>query len=569
MQLLERSISMQREAIGLGVASKLLAGVGALACSTAVAVEPPTLVIYVDQAAPATGQDGSSWQHAFRDLQDAIQSARSKIGYFSKSNLEFRLAQGVFKPDRSTFDRNARFDFSFDVASAISLSILGSFAGLSGPDADTQDFVATRTILSGDLRGDDQPGFVHREDNSLNVARVELNPYSITLAGVTIRSGNCTPNNVYRTGASGLQVSGRYSGPVPPGFYRGRTAIHNCIFEENQSDVGQGAGLYVDSSVVSIYQSAFTNNRSIRGMGGGAFISSDVYDYTGVSASLFQGNSAVAGGALFLENPRTIWRCTFVDNHAALQGGAVFGEGDISASLFLRNAADVSGGALAASGVDTLSVRLCTLAANQSPIAPAISVYSSRMVMDGVIVWGNESLDPNAPHIRAMDSLFPAKVSNSVIERGINGMEITGVQPVAPSAILSADPEFIRPAFADDPAADWQAWSYRVHPNSPAVGLGRTEAWTHDLDDHYLLSSNLVVPVDAGCYFSATRDCPADLNRAYPRVVDDSDFAIFLTAYNIMISPPANPDADLNRDGLVDDADFLIFVAAYDRLLCS
>jgi hypothetical protein len=31
---------------------------------------------------------------------------------------------------------------------------------------------------------------------------------------------------------------------------------------------------------------------------------------------------------------------------------------------------------------------------------------------------------------------------------------------------------------------------------------------------------------------------------------------------------PAGCSADLNRDSMVDDADFAIFVTAYDRLIC-
>ena len=62
--------------------------------------------------------------------------------------------------------------------------------------------------------------------------------------------------------------------------------------------------------------------------------------------------------------------------------------------------------------------------------------------------------------------------------------------------------------------------------------------------------------------------CPADLNG--DDVVDDSDFVVFVGAYNTLLCPdaPAPCNADLNADGVVDDADFVIFVAAYNELLC-
>ncbi|MBX3387950.1 MAG: hypothetical protein KF691_00700 [Phycisphaeraceae bacterium] len=64
--------------------------------------------------------------------------------------------------------------------------------------------------------------------------------------------------------------------------------------------------------------------------------------------------------------------------------------------------------------------------------------------------------------------------------------------------------------------------------------------------------------------------CPGDINN--DGFVDDSDFVLFVAAYNILDcsdpSMPAGCPADLNNDGFVDDADFVIFVGAYNQLLC-
>ncbi|MBX3387948.1 MAG: VCBS repeat-containing protein [Phycisphaeraceae bacterium] len=64
--------------------------------------------------------------------------------------------------------------------------------------------------------------------------------------------------------------------------------------------------------------------------------------------------------------------------------------------------------------------------------------------------------------------------------------------------------------------------------------------------------------------------CPADLNN--DGFVEDSDFVIFLAAYNILDcadpSMPAGCPADFNSDNAVDDADFVIFVPAYNDLIC-
>ena len=70
---------------------------------------------------------------------------------------------------------------------------------------------------------------------------------------------------------------------------------------------------------------------------------------------------------------------------------------------------------------------------------------------------------------------------------------------------------------------------------------------------------------------------PCDADLKIDAMVDDADFSLFVSAYNVSdCSDHAMPRlggggcrADLNFDGFVDDADFQIFVAAYDRLVCD
>jgi hypothetical protein len=64
--------------------------------------------------------------------------------------------------------------------------------------------------------------------------------------------------------------------------------------------------------------------------------------------------------------------------------------------------------------------------------------------------------------------------------------------------------------------------------------------------------------------------CPADLNN--DGLVDDSDFVVFVQAYDLLdcadpAMPPSCP-ADFNADGIVEDADFVAFASAYNTLVC-
>jgi endonuclease I len=64
--------------------------------------------------------------------------------------------------------------------------------------------------------------------------------------------------------------------------------------------------------------------------------------------------------------------------------------------------------------------------------------------------------------------------------------------------------------------------------------------------------------------------CPGDLNG--DSTVDDSDFVLFATAYDLFDcadpSMPAGCPSDLTGDSAVDDSDFVLFASAYDAFLC-
>lgn len=102
--------------------------------------------------------------------------------------------------------------------------------------------------------------------------------------------------------------------------------------------------------------------------------------------------------------------------------------------------------------------------------------------------------------------------------------------------------------------------------NGIASGLSTTNA-----ANYVVTTGAAVFKNNAGISFTVTIPaCPGDLNA--DGVVDDSDFVVFVGAYNILdcsdSSMPSGCPADFNRDLLVDDTDFVVFVGAYDALVC-
>ncbi len=150
-----------------------------LCLALAIACAGPAKIIYVDDDANAPG-DGKSWATAYRYLQDALAEARGVVtgegseGPTEPNNtgrsmrvvrnadsdedpctVEIRVGQGIYRPDCNEVrpEGNRDRDASFELVSGMVLK--GGYAGLTGADPSVCDPELYRTILSGDLAGDD------------------------------------------------------------------------------------------------------------------------------------------------------------------------------------------------------------------------------------------------------------------------------------------------------------------------------------------------------------------------------------------------------------------------------
>src|SRR4030042_5461686 len=104
-------------------------------------------IIYVDTNA-AGANDGSSWADAYNFLQDALSDAS-----VSDKPIEIRVAQGIYTPDRGIGIMPGDRAASFKLINGV--TIKGGFAGFGEPDPNAYDSEVYKTILSGDLRGND------------------------------------------------------------------------------------------------------------------------------------------------------------------------------------------------------------------------------------------------------------------------------------------------------------------------------------------------------------------------------------------------------------------------------
>ena len=192
-------------------------------------------VIYVDGDAPGPTHDGSSWADAYNYLQDALAAA--------SSGDEIRVAQGIYNPDqggsKTPGDREATFQLINGVA------IKGGFAGFGEADPNKRHIGTYKTILSGDIGGNDINDIdvlnpcdlldhPSRAENSYHVANGSGTDATTIMDGLIITGGN----------ANFMYFPGQFDRPhdVGGGMYNkcGSPTLINCIFVMNSARYGGG-----------------------------------------------------------------------------------------------------------------------------------------------------------------------------------------------------------------------------------------------------------------------------------------------------------------------------------------
>ncbi len=278
---------------------------------------PPALLLLVD--VDATGaNNGSSWEDAYVDLQNAL--ANAIFG------TEIWVAQGAYTPARPNGPRTR----SFQLLAAV--EIYGGFEG-NEKMRDERDYVAHLTILSGDLNADDAT--VGNAENSYHVLCGEDAGDGSLLDGFIVTAGNADGAGSDAWGA-GLLANAFLIAP----------SIANCTFIGNTANTG---GAIFTSNVMTLRNCRFEQNHA---KFGGAIENSGGFDLTIIGCT-FEGNSAeFAGGAM----EGFIGRATIID------------------SRFLSNTAG-TGGAIESIGCDATTLINCTFSGNSAGVGGAINLF--------------------------------------------------------------------------------------------------------------------------------------------------------------------------------------------------
>jgi hypothetical protein len=313
--------------------------------------------LYVNAAATPGGL-GTSWSQAAADLQLALLAARLSGGGIQ----ELWVSAGTYVPSFALDSTDPRVA-TFDLVSGA--SAYGGFAGGETSLAQ-RDPLVNVTILSGDVMGDDGPGFglgdnVHHVVSALDLAAPAI------MDGFTIRAGFAS-GAAFPSGA-GLRIANVVAplalrqlafvaniapsnGAAIHASQASFLSIENCTFVDNDT-LARGGAIYAQQAGLALSDCLFESNSAL--VTGGAVATVAVASATFDNCQFLGNTGGNNGGALRFESASnaTLQDCVLDGNSADLEGGAVSSSGGsvtVITSLFRDNSVGIRGGAVHAEG---------------------------------------------------------------------------------------------------------------------------------------------------------------------------------------------------------------------------
>ncbi|AWV99629.1 hypothetical protein DJ013_16195 [Arcticibacterium luteifluviistationis] len=387
-----------------------------------------TLIIYVDKTATTGANNGSTWQDAYLDLQQAIDN-------YSCFGTEIWVAKGTYFPTSAPdgISVNTR-DRAFHVANGI--KIYGGFLG-------SEDLLTERnpslneTILSGDIANDD---IITGIGGTLAISGNTENTYHVlAAANLTIGSiiDGFTISGGYADGSNSMNFAGTYlTGNTGGGFILANSnlILSNLLLKNNASTYGGGGIIKNNSNAIILNSIIEKNNASI--MGGGIYL--DGSDLT-LTNTKTVGNLAKYGGVIVSVSSSNI---------------------NLLNSIFIHNFANNSGGVVQSNSISG-TITNCTFAKNTATnYGNSFSISASNLTFSNNILWddGNNEISKSSGTLTFNNNIIKGSGgsnnwnNNYGIDNGNN---------------IDSNPAFVNPEINDFSLLDC----------SPALDAGNNADW--------------------------------------------------------------------------------------------
>ena len=318
-------------------------------------------IVYVNAAATGSN-DGTSWENAFTEFSDALESVDQ-----AETEKWIWVAKGTYRPKKALRIHSmepCEGDYCYNFTMIDKVSIICGFNG-DETKLDERDWENNESIFSGDL---DKTGTFSENDSYNIFLNFNINEAAV-MDGCYIEGGNACymdgtvkdhhakhgggmhnisnahptiKNTTFRNNYAYIQGGGMMNGD------NSNPTIINCHFENN--DAFKGAALSNTLSSPTIIDSTFVNNIAFEGYGGAVFnLEESSPNFTDCT---FIGNTSDDGGAVVSSDrcAPVFTNCVFKNNVAERNGGAIGigyqGSGKIEDCLFEDNTSKLGAGAL-------------------------------------------------------------------------------------------------------------------------------------------------------------------------------------------------------------------------------
>lgn len=557
-------------------------------------------IIYVDANAPGV-DDGTNWENAYNFLQDALADAD-----FSAKPVEIRVAQGVYTPDSNSAvpDGTGNREATLQLISGVTVN--GGYAGFVEVDPNVIDVDAYKTILSGDLVGNDvdvndpcdllnEPT---RDENSYHVVTGSGCDQTAILDGFVITGGNANGSDANSNGGGMANYGGlptvincTFEGNSASGdgggmaayqssltltncvfrgnfadedgggvrCYEGNPTVTDCIIEGNKASDG-GGGIYCSTGSPVINHCTIRNN--LAHMGGGMSCgNSSSISITDCNIS-YNVSNEVGGGIDCWDSSPTLTNCTINGNTTGGNGGGLFFSGasptitncsitDNTATGYTFEDISISlGGGVFCSHPCTAVFTNCTIVGNSAyggddfnAGGGIFSYDDSNLIVNNSILWGNSS--PEGSQIALSLIIDSNDLGSSTMTVSYSDIQdgVMGVYVESGGALNWGNGNIdANPCFADETNEDFHLKSQTGRWDA------NSESWVQD---------GVTSPcIDAGNPGCLLRDEPNDPNNN----------RINMGAYGSTAEASKTPSnwrsiADLTNDWVVDSNDLKVFVS--------
>ncbi len=416
----------------------------------------------------------------------------------------------------------------------------GGYAGFGEPDPDARDIDVYKTILSGDMNGDDvgvnDPCdlLTHssRVDNCYHVVTaVDISYYggpNTILDGFTITGGNadgqypdwelgrgggmynkqssptvlnCTFIENSALGGGGMDNVHGWPYLINCAFSRnfsnwggglanvdGRPTLIDCTFIGNVSSYKGGAmGCYDGSPPMN--DCTFIDNRAVLG---GAIYGADCRPKPTDCA--FTGNTAEKGGVVYNNDSSVILTNCTLSGNLATEGGVIYddeGGSNLINCILTANKA-ITGGVMYSTGDSSVRLTNCILSGNSAVSGGVIySSDDSFVRLTNCTLWSNSADIGNALACDSYQQQNPSSIemTNCILRDGggeiwnNDGSEImitySDVQGGWPGeGNFDAEPLFVKTGYWDTNSV-WVEGDYRLRAGSPCIDAGTdTDVYT-------------------------------------------------------------------------------------------